>query len=94
MIYVREKERCKELLDISKAKLDEVDEETRNAFKAMEEVRSLLLTYLCVFRFRAENDFYIAVGDGARAKRRSAERRTGNIAGKTTDASRHRPRCD
>lgn len=48
MIYVREKERCKELLDISKAKLDEVDEETRNAFKAMEEVRSAQLTYLCV----------------------------------------------
>ena len=39
VIYVKEKERCKELLDISKAKLDEVDEETRNAFKAMEEVR-------------------------------------------------------
>ena len=43
VIYVKEKERCKELLDISKAKLDEVDEETRNAFKAMEEVRPLLL---------------------------------------------------
>ena len=48
VIYVKEKERCKELLDISKAKLDEVDEETRNAFKAMEEVRPLLLR-TCVF---------------------------------------------
>ena len=48
VIYVKEKERCKELLDISKAKLDEVDEETRNAFKAMEEVRSVATTYLCV----------------------------------------------
>jgi hypothetical protein len=38
-VYVREKERCKELLDISKAKLDEVDEELRNTFKGMEEVR-------------------------------------------------------
>jgi hypothetical protein len=37
-VYVREKERCKELLDISKAKLDEVDEDLRNEFKAMEEV--------------------------------------------------------
>jgi hypothetical protein len=37
--YVREKGRCKELLDISKAKLDEVDEELRNTFKGMEEVR-------------------------------------------------------
>ncbi|KAN0134136.1 hypothetical protein V8E53_004519 [Lactarius tabidus] len=36
-VYVREKERCKELLDISKAKLDEVDEELRNTFKGMEE---------------------------------------------------------
>lgn len=35
--YVREKGRCKELLDISKAKLDEVDEELRNTFKGMEE---------------------------------------------------------
>ena len=48
VIYAKEKERCKELLDISKAKLDEVDEETRNAFKAMEEVRSVATTYLCV----------------------------------------------
>ena len=37
-VYVKEKERCKELLDISKAKLDEVDEDLRNEFKAMEEV--------------------------------------------------------
>jgi hypothetical protein len=36
--YVREKERCKELLDISKAKLDEVDEELRVTFQGMEEV--------------------------------------------------------
>ncbi|KAH9019273.1 P-loop containing nucleoside triphosphate hydrolase protein [Lactarius pseudohatsudake] len=35
--YVREKERCKELLDVSKAKLDEVDDELRDTFKAMEE---------------------------------------------------------
>ncbi|KAF8266426.1 P-loop containing nucleoside triphosphate hydrolase protein [Lactarius quietus] len=37
VVYVKEKERCKELLDISKTKLDEVDEELRNTFKAMEE---------------------------------------------------------
>lgn len=42
-VYVREKERCKELLDISKAKLDEVDDELRHTFKAMEEV--------CRYRF-------------------------------------------
>ncbi len=36
--YVREKERCKELLDISKAKLDEVDDELRHTFQTMEEV--------------------------------------------------------
>ena len=42
-VYVEEKERCKELLDISKAKLDEVDDELRHTFKAMEEV--------CPYRF-------------------------------------------
>ncbi|KAN0128355.1 hypothetical protein V8E53_013860 [Lactarius tabidus] len=35
-VYVMEKEHCKELLDTSKAKLDEVDEELRNTFKGME----------------------------------------------------------
>ncbi|KAI9442797.1 P-loop containing nucleoside triphosphate hydrolase protein [Lactarius psammicola] len=35
--YVKEKERCKELLDISKAKLDEVDDELRHTFQEMEE---------------------------------------------------------
>ncbi|KAI0302848.1 hypothetical protein B0F90DRAFT_1925003 [Multifurca ochricompacta] len=36
-VYVRAKERSKELLDISKAKLDEVDDKLRRTFQAMEE---------------------------------------------------------
>ncbi|KAI0287939.1 hypothetical protein B0F90DRAFT_1827934 [Multifurca ochricompacta] len=36
-VYVRAKERSKELLDISKAKLDEVDDELQRTFQAMEE---------------------------------------------------------
>jgi hypothetical protein len=36
--YIEAKERSKELLDISKAKLDEVDDELRRTFQAMEEV--------------------------------------------------------
>jgi hypothetical protein len=36
--YVEAKERSKELLDISKAKLDDVDDELRRTFQAMEEV--------------------------------------------------------
>ena len=48
-VYVKEKERCKELLDISKAKLDEVDEDLRNEFKAMEEVcRKRFFSRSCV----------------------------------------------
>jgi structural maintenance of chromosomes protein 5 len=38
-VYIETKERSKELLDISKAKLDEVDEELRRTFQTMEEVR-------------------------------------------------------
>lgn len=37
--YIEAKERSKELLDISKAKLDDVDDELRRTFQAMEEVR-------------------------------------------------------
>jgi hypothetical protein len=36
--YTEAKERSKELLDISKAKLDDVDDELRRTFQAMEEV--------------------------------------------------------
>jgi len=36
--YIEAKERSKELLDISKAKLDDVDDELRRTFQAMEEV--------------------------------------------------------
>jgi hypothetical protein len=39
MVYIEAKERSKELLDISKAKLDDVDDELRRTFQAMEEVR-------------------------------------------------------
>jgi hypothetical protein len=45
--YVREKERCKDLLDISKAKLDEVDDELRHTFQAMEEVSRHWLSTTC-----------------------------------------------
>lgn len=38
MVYIEAKERSKELLDISKAKLDDVDDELRRTFQAMEEV--------------------------------------------------------
>lgn len=37
-VYIEAKERSKELLDISKAKLDDVDDELRRTFQAMEEV--------------------------------------------------------
>ncbi|KAH9983439.1 hypothetical protein BJV74DRAFT_797421 [Russula compacta] len=36
-VYIEAKERSKELLDISKAKLDEVDDDLRRTFQAMEE---------------------------------------------------------
>ena len=39
VVYIEAKERSKELLDISKAKLDDVDDELRRTFQAMEEVR-------------------------------------------------------
>ena len=38
VVYIEAKERSKELLDIGKAKLDDVDDELRRTFKAMEEV--------------------------------------------------------
>ena len=38
VVYIEAKERSKELLDISKAKLDDVDDELRRTFQAMEEV--------------------------------------------------------
>jgi hypothetical protein len=37
--YIESKERSKELLDISKAMLDEVDDDLRRTFQMMEEVR-------------------------------------------------------
>jgi hypothetical protein len=42
-VYIGAKERSKELLDISKAKLDEVDDELRRTFQTMEEVHRGLL---------------------------------------------------
>ena len=38
-VYIEAKERSKELLDVSKAKLDDVDDELRRTFQVMEEVR-------------------------------------------------------
>lgn len=43
VVYIEAKERSKELLDISKAKLDDVDDELRRTFQAMEEVRHWIL---------------------------------------------------
>lgn len=37
-VYIEAKERSKELLDISKAKLDDVDDDLRRTFQTMEEV--------------------------------------------------------
>jgi hypothetical protein len=45
--YIREKELCKDLLDISKAKLDEVDNELRHTFQAMEEVSRHFFSMTC-----------------------------------------------
>ena len=45
MVYIETKERSKELLDISKAKLDDVDDELRRTFQAMEEVRHWFFFY-------------------------------------------------
>jgi len=38
VVYIEAKERSKERLDISKAKLDDVDDELRRTFQTMEEV--------------------------------------------------------
>jgi hypothetical protein len=43
-LYIEAKERSKELLDISKAKLDEVDDDLRRTFQALEEVRYQILS--------------------------------------------------
>jgi hypothetical protein len=40
VVYIEAKERSKELLDISKAKLDDVDDDLRRTFQSMEEVCS------------------------------------------------------
>jgi hypothetical protein len=42
-LYIEAKERSKELLDISKAKLDDVDDDLRRTFQAMEEVSYQIL---------------------------------------------------
>jgi hypothetical protein len=44
-LYIEAKERSKELLDISKAKLDDVDDDLRRTFQAMEEVSNQTLSH-------------------------------------------------
>jgi hypothetical protein len=65
-VYIEAKERSKDLLDISKAKLDEVDDGLRRTFQTMEEVRRLLQSK----RSNADRVFVIIVRKGTRTKRR------------------------
>jgi len=69
VVYIETKERSKELLDISKAKLDDVDDELRQTFQAMEEVR-----HWSFCKVRMLNDMGTTVRQGARTKRGSIER--------------------
>jgi hypothetical protein len=71
VVYIEAKERSKELLDISKAKLDDVDDELRRTFQAMEEV--------CYRTFRKAknrvlNSMGMTVRQSARTKRGSIKR--------------------
>jgi hypothetical protein len=62
VVYIEAKERSKELLDISKAKLDDVDDELRQIFQAMEEV--------CFWIFRNSKARVLnSMGTNSRAKR-------------------------
>jgi hypothetical protein len=67
--YIEAKERSKELLDISKAKLDDVDDELRRTFQAMEEV------CCCALQSTSSNNIGVIVREGTRTKRRSTEGR-------------------
>lgn len=67
VVYIEAKERSKELLDISKAKLDDVDDELRRTFQAMEEVR---LRIFCNLKVRVLN----GMGMDSQAKRTNEAR--------------------
>jgi hypothetical protein len=62
VVYIEAKERSKELLDISKAKLGDVDDELRRTFQAMEEV---CLWIFCNLKARVLN----GMGMDSQAKR-------------------------
>jgi hypothetical protein len=61
VVYIEAKERSKELLDISKAKLDDVDDELRRTFQAMEEVCHLR----CNRKVRVLNSMCVTVRQSA-----------------------------
>jgi hypothetical protein len=67
VVYIEAKERSKELLDISKNKLDDVDDELRRTFQAMEEVRHWIF---CIPKAHVLNDRY---GQSGKAHERSAD---------------------
>jgi hypothetical protein len=67
VVYIEAKERSKELLDISKAKLDDVDDELRRTFQAMEEVRRWIF---CNLKARVLN----GMGMDSQAKRTNEAR--------------------
>ncbi len=68
VVYIEAKERSKELLDISKAKLDDVDDELRRTFQAMEEVRNWIF---CNQKARVLNG--VGYGQSGKAHERSAD---------------------
>jgi hypothetical protein len=71
VVYIEAKERSKELLDISKAKLDDVDDELRRTFQAMEEVCPWTL---CNPKSPRAKEHGMTVRQGARTNRGSIER--------------------
>ena len=76
-VYIEAKERSKELLDISKAKLDDVDDELRRTFQAMEEVCNRSSRVPSV---RVLNNMDMTDRQSARTKRRSIERWVRDVA--------------
>ncbi len=71
VVYIEAKERSKELLDISKAKLDDVDDGLRRTFQAMEEVRHWTF---CNPKSRVLNSMGMTVRKSARTKCGSTKR--------------------
>jgi hypothetical protein len=71
VVYMEAKNRSKEMRDIVEAKLDDVDDNLRQAFKAMEEVchRTFLNP-----KVRVLNRIGMTVDQSARTKRGSSER--------------------